>query len=162
MITKMKAITLHQPWATLVALREKKIETRSWGTQYRGKLAIHAGKNTKYVNMRSRDYLCDEEPFYSILMREMAWKNNPLPLGCIVATCNLVEVVRIDLIISFSACRSYWHNKKEWLLHAQERAFGDYSVGRYMWLLDDVQILPEPIPAKGSMGFWEWACVASI
>jgi hypothetical protein len=40
----MKALTLIQPWATLVALGEKQIETRSWDTKYRGPLAIHAGK----------------------------------------------------------------------------------------------------------------------
>ena len=40
----MKALTLHQPWATLVAVGEKRIETRSWSTDYRGPLAIHAGK----------------------------------------------------------------------------------------------------------------------
>jgi hypothetical protein len=40
----MKAITLHQPWATLVAIEQKKIETRSWPTSYRGPLAIHAAK----------------------------------------------------------------------------------------------------------------------
>lgn len=39
----MKALTLHQPWASLVALGVKTIETRSWGTSYRGPLAIHAG-----------------------------------------------------------------------------------------------------------------------
>lgn len=38
----MKALTLTQPWASLVALGEKRIETRSWGTSYRGELAIHA------------------------------------------------------------------------------------------------------------------------
>lgn len=40
----MKVITLIQPWATLVALGEKKIETRSWSTNFRGRIAIHAGK----------------------------------------------------------------------------------------------------------------------
>lgn len=40
----MKALTLIQPWATLIMLGEKQIETRSWNTKYRGKLAIHAGK----------------------------------------------------------------------------------------------------------------------
>ena len=40
----MKAITLTQPWATLVAIGAKRIETRSWRTFYRGPLAIHAGK----------------------------------------------------------------------------------------------------------------------
>src|SRR3954451_22243677 len=38
------ALTLTQPWATLVAIGAKQIETRSWGTSYRGWLAIHAAK----------------------------------------------------------------------------------------------------------------------
>ena len=40
----MKALTLTQPWASLVALGHKQIETRSWATRYRGPLAIHAAK----------------------------------------------------------------------------------------------------------------------
>jgi hypothetical protein len=39
----MKGLTLTQPWATLVAIGAKRIETRSWPTRYRGLLAIHAG-----------------------------------------------------------------------------------------------------------------------
>lgn len=40
----MKALTLHQPWATLVALGVKSIETRSWTTSHRGPIAIHAAR----------------------------------------------------------------------------------------------------------------------
>src|SRR5690348_17556570 len=40
----MKALTLTQPWASLVAIGAKRIETRSWSTSYRGPLAIHAAK----------------------------------------------------------------------------------------------------------------------
>ena len=39
-----KALTIAQPWATLVAIGAKQIETRSWQTNYRGDIAIHAGK----------------------------------------------------------------------------------------------------------------------
>lgn len=47
-ITQIKAISLHQPWASLIAMGFKKFETRSWGTNYRGKLVICAAlKNTK-------------------------------------------------------------------------------------------------------------------
>ena len=42
------------------------------------------------------------------------------------------------------------------LFSAQEEAFGDYSAGRYAWILDHVQRLVEPIPAKGALGLWEW------
>ncbi|MFL0196977.1 ASCH domain-containing protein [Clostridium sp. WILCCON 0269] len=41
----MKTLTLIQPWASLIALGEKKIETRSWRTNYHGELFIHAGKS---------------------------------------------------------------------------------------------------------------------
>lgn len=40
----MKAISLWQPWATLIATGAKQIETRSWATSYRGPIAIHAAK----------------------------------------------------------------------------------------------------------------------
>ena len=39
----MKAITIRQPWASLITLGVKTIETRSSPTKYRGPLAIHAG-----------------------------------------------------------------------------------------------------------------------
>lgn len=41
----MRALTLHQPWATLVAIGAKRVETRSWATTYRGPVAIHAGRH---------------------------------------------------------------------------------------------------------------------
>lgn len=41
---KYKILTLSQPYASLVALGAKRIETRSWRTSYRGPLAIHAAK----------------------------------------------------------------------------------------------------------------------
>lgn len=49
----MKAITLMQPWATLVAIGAKRLETRSWSTNYRGPLAIHAGANTRFIDPNS-------------------------------------------------------------------------------------------------------------
>jgi activating signal cointegrator 1 len=40
----MKAISICQPWATLIVIGAKRFETRSWKTDYRGILAIHASK----------------------------------------------------------------------------------------------------------------------
>lgn len=39
-----RVITVQQPWATLIALREKCVEYRSWPTSYRGPLAIASSK----------------------------------------------------------------------------------------------------------------------
>lgn len=163
----MKAITLTQPWATLVAIGAKQIETRSWATAYRGPLAIHAAVGLGPVGgKRGLGELCSQEPFCSVLnawAREYAkgytdpksMVERPLmPFGTIVATCELVDVQRIRgqrgfMVIGRSSSR-------EWQLTDQERAFGDYTAGRYAWLLADVKMLPEPIPAKGALGLWEW------
>lgn len=58
----MKAITIKQPWATLIALGEKRFETRSWQTKYRGPIAIHAGKTI------DKEY-CEYQPIKRALQK---------------------------------------------------------------------------------------------
>lgn len=43
-MTEIKAITVHNPWATAIIFGGKNIENRSWPTDYRGTLLIHAGQ----------------------------------------------------------------------------------------------------------------------
>jgi hypothetical protein len=148
----MKALTLYQPWATLVAIGAKRIETRSWSTNYRGPLAIHAGKNRRYVNNNGQECLTDLEPFHSYLE---PYIGQELPRGCIVATCNLVAVKVTTNEIAFRQ-RRWSINGKFFYGAPDELAFGDFTPGRYMWFLDEIKILTEPIPAKGAMGLWEW------
>ena len=149
----MKAITLTQPWAQLVALGAKRIETRSWSTKYRGPLAIHAAKGFPDWAIET----CYQPYFVDVLRKHYeAEIASQLPRGMIIATCELVHVVKIDEAISFPACSGIGWNKRLWQLNKQERAFGDYSVGRYAWLLENVVRLPEPIPAKGALSLWEW------
>ena len=144
----MKVITITQPWATLIAIGAKKIETRSWSTNYRGPLAIHAAKGfpqwAKYISWT--------EPFYSILCEE--WKPyvfHPynLPFGVIIATCVLAECHSTRAI---KAC----HEQGLRALLEQEQAFGDFTDNRYGFVLKDVCALNEPIPAKGTLGLWEF------
>lgn len=73
----MKAITLIQPWASLIVDGRKKIETRSWPTSYRGLLAIHAGKKM-------------EEEFAAI---ECGYTE--MPLGSVLGIAELVDCVRM-------------------------------------------------------------------
>lgn len=42
---KMKALSLKQPWANMIARGIKTIETRKWATEYRGDLLIVSSKN---------------------------------------------------------------------------------------------------------------------
>lgn len=165
---RWKVLTLTQPWAILVALGAKKIETRSWRTSYRGPLAIHAAQGLGPVGgRRGLRALVGSEPFYTALVDTV--QHTPqkslidaivdsLPLGAIVATCRLIDCVSTDT--TFLGWKRWQYPGTEhsirWEMTEQERAFGDYSVGRYAWLLADVQALPEPIPCKGALGLWEY------
>lgn len=149
----MKAITIKQPWATLIALGEKQFETRSWTTKYRGELAIHAGKNIDKV-------ACQEESIKSTLAKHGYTVDN-LPTGAVIATAQLAGNYRIydtaDNGVHIVRCPNdkYDFEKVEFICKP-ESDFGFYSEGRYAWELTDVQRMPEPIPAKGQLSLWNW------
>jgi hypothetical protein len=37
-----------------------------------------------------------------------------------------------------------------------ELAFGDFSPGRFAWLLKNVRVFENPIPARGALSLWDW------
>lgn len=163
----MKVLTLTQPWATLVAIGAKKIETRSWATSYRGPLAIHAAKGLGPVHgAKGLQRLCDRVEFANALYSAGIYKGLPpddgwfnvLPLGAIVAVCYVVNCITTAAFLESGGVEIRGpHNRLlyEWEPTDQERAFGDYGIGRFAWLLSDIHALPEPIPAKGARGLWE-------
>jgi hypothetical protein len=131
----MKAISMWEPWASLVACGAKQYETRSWSTGYRGLIAIHAAKRWQGEQKRARDVFMRNFP-------ELVDVLAVPPLGCIVAVCELVDVIPTDVVRSS--------------LTPKERLFGDYSPGRYAWELKVIRTPPEPIPYKGAQGIWLW------
>lgn len=155
----MKALTLTQPWATLVAIGAKKIETRSWNTYYRGPLAIHAAKGIAGMDVREYAWLCMRaEPFRSALFAAGYTLASMLPRGVVVATCALVSVIPT---VQFQQSPVWeWDGpdgrQYHYELTKDEMQFGDYSPGRYAWLLADVTALASPVPARGALGLWEW------
>jgi activating signal cointegrator 1 len=128
----MKAITLWQPWASLVRPAVKTIETRSWGTPYRGPLLIHASKR------------CDAAVTGALFHMQMILPDfglpeldEPLPLGAIVAVTTLAD------------CRLM-----EDAPDKRNEMFGNFGFGRYGWALADIRPLLKPIPWRGSQGLW--------
>lgn len=132
----MKVLSLTQPWATLVVIGAKKFETRSWKTGYRGELLIHASKE---FPKHCRE-LCAEKPFMEAL-KFRSW--TILPTGTIIGKVKLVDC------ISTSAANPARVGK-------EELSFGDWNIGRYAWELRNPEEFAEPIPAKGSLGLWEY------
>lgn len=143
----MKALSVTQPWATLIALGAKRIETRSWRTRYRGSLAIHAAKG---FPKWARETSCESE--FAIELGPMT-----LPLGVVIATARLISCIptrelqtnRIIEVDHLAGCGDFY-------LDDRERHFGDYEPGRWAWLLADVKPLNVPIGAVGALGLWEW------
>ena len=135
----LRAISLWQPWASLMAVGAKHIETRHWPTEYRGLVAIHAAK--KWNN--ELEDLCFDEPFAKWLFPdEILPKPNNLPRGCIVAVAHL------------SGCVST--NERNLIPEPRtaERAFGNYDPNRFMWLFPRIWKLSSPVFVRGQQGFW--------
>lgn len=146
----MKALTFTQPWATLIAIGAKRIDTRSWGTDYRGPLAIHAAKNLGPVGgKRGLVEQCDAPAFeWAFRIHGPPYDNhtNPFPLGAIMAVAVLANVRRIDMALRAEVLAQ--------AITPNEIEFGDYSSGRYAWFLEDVQPC-EPVPCNGARSLWD-------
>jgi hypothetical protein len=148
----MKAISLWQPWASLVAMGEKKIETRIWKTKYRGPIAIHAtagkpkflGRSAETQSFRDElaDVLncrrdCDERGGMHLDSRLSA-----LPSAAVLCIVRLVDIEETQMVRG--------------ILDQRELRFGNYEDGRYAWFLEMVEVFDEPIPAKGNRLLWNW------
>jgi hypothetical protein len=79
-----------------------------------------------------------------------------LHLGCVIATCELVGVDQFGPWVDERKPMIWASGRHYYELTDQERAFGDFSIGRYGWFLANGKMLPEPIPAKGALGLWDW------
>jgi len=146
----VKALSVRQPHASLIAIRAKGIETRGWYTKYRGPLVIHAAKAFPQTTKK----LCWIEPFRAALL-SAGYKMHlgDLPLGAVITTCKLKDVMLIGEKWLLEMIGGLWIPKIP-LPEEPERSFGDYTPGRFAWILEDVEMLPEPIPAKGQLSLW--------
>jgi hypothetical protein len=143
----VKALTLTQPWATLVAIGANVIETRDWPTKYRGPFAIHAAKGFP-PDARA---LCRKHPFRDALAAAGYASADALPRGAIVATVNLESL----LVCGPSTLKEIRARSKRGELPPYEADFGDFSDGRYGFVLGDVCRVEPPVPTRGMLGFWE-------
>ena len=124
----MKVITIKEPFATLIKDGVKVYETRSWKTNYRGEIYIHAGIG-KADNVDKAN-------------KHLKSKTNP---GYILCKCNLVDCIPMT---------------KEFINYinqeTNESDYGRFEEGRYAWKMEVVEVLNEPIKAKGKLGMWNY------
>jgi activating signal cointegrator 1 len=117
----MKALSLHQPWASLIADGRKKIETRDWELLHRGPLAIHAAQKI------------DKEA-----CAQFGYDPDTIPRGAVVCVVTVISCVRFPNHL------------------VEPDRYGDFSAGRYGFLLKLTEKFEQPIPARGYQGLWYW------
>lgn len=148
----MKALTILQPFTSLVADQHKVYETRGWPTSYRGPIAIHAGSKGMDIRDLSGPMIVAAQQVLGIS------KFDKLPHGCVIAIADLVDCLKVVGRASLKIC----HEKQVVAvlengvrIMGNELLFGDYTIGRYAWQLENVRTIV-PVPARGMQRLWNW------
>ena len=124
----MKVLTIKEPWATLIIEGYKKYEFRSWKTNYRGKILIHAGKTIEK----------------DIIERFSCYDLN-YNMGNIIGEAYITDCILVDEEF----------NKK--LADVNPIVYSRSNhVSNYAWKLENVKKYDKPIPCKGKLGLWNY------
>lgn len=121
----MKVLTLKQPWATLVAEGIKEYEFRSWKTNYRGKVLIHAGTGIDKNDMEKFDDL-----------------NLNFPSKKIITEVELVECLELD------------DELNEKIINENNIAYSTKKRSGYAWMLKNAKKINIEKEIKGQLGLW--------
>ena len=133
----MKALSIKQPWAWLIAVGWKDIENRSWATSYRGRFQIHASRAWDIPEDENESF----EQFleYVLTPEQLAWYREAVPTmarGALIGESCLYDCVKQG---DWTANGSKWFN------------------GPYGFACRDSKLWERPIPYRGRLGFFEVA-----
>ncbi|HPA21514.1 MAG TPA: ASCH domain-containing protein [Verrucomicrobiae bacterium] len=138
----MKAISLWQPWASLIAVGSKHWETRSWPTRYRGPIAIHAARHWDEECSCALSLYSVQVELLRTVGPSLPIRKCDLPFGAIVAVavltgCVPTESLRFQIV--------------------PDRSFGNFAPGRFAWRIERVERLLRPADCTGHQGLWHLA-----
>ena len=125
----MKVISIREPYVTLIKDGIKTIETRSWKTKYRGSIYIHSCLSKQNIKAEIKDLIKSE-----------------LKYGYIICKAELVDCIYMDEKFIEEEKNKNYNNY----------ICGRYEIGRYAWVLDNIEILEQPIKIKGQLGLWNY------
>lgn len=143
-------LTLWQPWATLLAYGIKRNETRPKATTALGTTLIHAAKSLPPSDVRLHllGSTPDARAIREALERIGCKHFQELPTGCIVGEVNFTECITVEYAEPNTALlRSLKDNPNE-------RHYGDFSVGRSIWMGKDHKAYKLDIPYTNGQGYY--------
>ncbi len=135
----MKALTIDALWAWAIIHGPKRIENRTWRTNYRGPLAIHAGRTC------SRD----DEAFKFLTQQGLkppTGDDLERMRGHVLGIVELVDCVELaDIREGLFSCDT----------DAQDIASDAFSEGPMCWVIENPRPLRSPLAAPGKPGLWD-------
>lgn len=144
-------ITIKQPWASLICSGIKDIENRTWKTNFRGRVLIHAGATSATPisvlphSVFTQDQWADiDEQTRREIVRGRQEKS------AIIGSVEIVDCVQNHS----SVWAEHWANKK-WF-NEQTKSYVGFERQCYNWVLANPIKFDTPIPAKGKLSFWEF------
>jgi hypothetical protein len=127
----MKALSILQPWADAILTGAKRVENRTWYTNYRGPFLIHAGKKFDGEGM---EFIMDVYKDIGLALARPLLSAAPVRRGVILGRATLVDCV-----------------KAEDAPEGQER----WALGPWCFVIADPISFTEPVPLKGALGFFD-------
>ena len=124
----MKALTIKEPWASLIINGYKEYEFRSWKTNYRGKILIHAGKSLEQENAKK-------------------FKAYNLEYGCgeIIGEAELVDCIKVT------------EQFNQELIKENKLVYENSGhVQNYAWKLKNIKKYDKKIKINGKLGLWNY------
>lgn len=122
----MRALSIKQPWASLIVRAGKDIENRDWRTNFRGIVAVHASAKLEHSEMQDACGLMRQFiPGFSAERFEL----DVFPLGSIIGAVQIVDCV--------------------------ERSDSPWFLGVHGFVLAGAVAFERPLPCRGALGFWD-------
>lgn len=135
----MKALSIKQPWASLIAHVIKDIENRTWKTHFRGRIYIHASAASAGTPIE----LLNESQMKAI---QNGFCELHYPKSAIIG-----EVDIVDCVINHP---SIWAEKTT--IHIENGKMFSHEKPIYNWVLANPVLYDKPIlNVKGKLSFWE-------
>lgn len=126
----MKVLTIKQPYASLIIAGIKEYEFRTWKTNYRGDILIHAGKSIDKSAIKKYEKY-----------------NLEYPTGCIIGIVNLEDCIKIDKDV-----KGLLKKKNSYVY---QNAINSPDDSRYGFKLTNIRKI-DPIYINGNLGLWNY------